>query len=292
MRPHRPISPTAVGVLLGLAAALCLSTQDLFVKLAATKTHILQIVFLRSVFAFAAAALWVRTLGGGWTQLAIRAPRLVAIRITCNMAAWFCYYAALPHLSLPVYTSIGFTVFLFSALLSGPALKEPLTWREWLAAAAGMTGVLLIADPFSPDADPNPAAMLLLLFGAFMWAVSIVVTRALGATMTAGGIMFYSNLGLLLIGSAGIAAAPAVWHPPTADMWLLFICIGAMAFLGQNLMITAVQFTRIATVTPTQYTMLLWATLYGYLIWDSLPGPAAIAGAALIIAGGFLTLKK
>ena len=282
------ISNNGVAILLGLSSALCLSTQDLLVKIVSEELHIMQIVFIRSIFAFGAVVLWLFSFGGGWKQLAIRRPRLVAIRITCNIFAWFCYYLSLPHLPLPIYTTIGFTVFLFSAMLSAPLLKEPLTWREWLATAAGLLGVALIADPRA-NGDLNLLAVALLLFGAFMWALSIVITRALGVVMSAGGIMFYSNLGLLLIGAAG---APAVWQPASAGAWFMLMCIGILTFLGQNMLIAAVQFARIAVVTPTQYTMLLWATLYGWLVWKTLPGESLYAGAALIIGGCLLTLKR
>lgn len=284
----RRISNNAVAVLLGLAAALCLSTQDLFVKLLSADVHILQILFARSVFAFGAVLLWVSFLGGGWSQLAIARPRLVAMRIVCNTVAWFCYYLSLPHLSLPVYTAIGFTVFLFSVMLSGPILKEPLTWREWSATAAGLLGVALISNP-AAGSGINFYAVALLLFGALMWALSIVTTRALGVVMSAAGIMFYSNLGLLLVGAV---SAPAVWTPLPPEAWLMLLCTGVLSFLGQNMMITAVQFARIAVVTPTQYTMLLWATLYGWLLWRELPDGAVIAGAALIIGGCLLALRR
>ena len=274
--------------MLGLAAALCLSTQDLFIKLLSEDLHILQIVFVRSIFAFAAAALWVRFLGGGWQQLVIRRPPLVAMRVICNVMAWFCYYMSLPYLPLPVYTTIGFTVVLFSALLSAPVLKESLTWREWVATAAGMVGVLLIVNPLG-SSNINLLAVVVLLFGAFTWGLSIVVTRALGTVMSAGGIMFYSNLGLLLVGSVG---APGVWQTPDIGTWLFLLCTGALAFMGQNMMITAVQFARVAVVAPTQYTMLLWATLYGWLIWQILPGGWLFAGAALIIGGSWLALHS
>lgn len=285
----RRISNHAVAVLLGLGAALCLSTQDLFVKLLTEELHILQILFVRSVFAFAAVLMWIGFFAGGWQQLVITRPRLVLLRIVCNLVAWFCYYVSLSYLPLPVYTAIGFMVFLFSVMLSGPILKEPLTWREWLSTAAGLLGVVLISNPAAADSEVNLYAVALLLFGAFMWALSIVATRALGVVMSAAGIMFYSNLGLLLIGAIG---APAVWQPPAAATWLLLVCTGVLSFMGQNMMITAVQFARIAVVTPTQYTMLLWATLYGWLVWQELPAGAVLAGAGLIIGGCLLAIRR
>lgn len=289
-QPPRPIrlGNKSIAVLLGLAAALCLSTQDLLVKKLSEELHIMQILFGRSLFAFAAVMLWIG-FWGGIHQLRIHRPRLVSFRILCNMSAWLCYYIAVQFLPLPVYTAIGFTVFLLSALLSGPILKEPLSWREGLAAVAGLLGIILISNPTAHEGDLNLYAVALLLFGAFTWALSLVVTRALGTSMSPSSIMFYSNLGLLLLGGA---AAPLVWQTHGSEIWLILACTGILSFLGQNMLINAVQLARVAVVTPTQYTMLLWASLYSWLIWGILPGGSLLLGALCIIGGSLLIIMK
>ena len=52
------------------------------------------------------------------------------------------------------------------------------------------------------------------------------------------------------------------------------------------MMIEAYKRTEAALVAPMQYSQILWAILYGWLIFDELPGPSTAIGVALIIASG------
>lgn len=282
VRLHSP----AIGALFGFIAAWSLSSQDFVIKILSDNINIFQIVFVRALFSAIVAFAWAYHLNGGFSAFVTRQPRLVAARIIANLIAFFCFYIALSYLPLTVYTILGFMVFIFTAALTGPLLKEPTGWRSWVAIVAGMFGAFIIVNPTGDGV--NLAAAALLLLGAFMWALSIIAGRALGTQMRTSSILFYTNVGLMLAGATGVTA----WTTPTTVEWLLLIGVGLFGTIGQGCAINAYRLSRVDAVLPTQYTMLLWASLYGWLWWDSTPDFRLLLGAVLIGSGGLLALPR
>lgn len=78
-------------------------------------------------------------------------------------------------------------------------------------------------------------------------------------------------------------ARPHDWHA-----WLILGAIGVVGALVQYLLTSALRFGQVATVVVMDYTALIWATLYGWGIWDTLPPHTTWLGAPLIIAAGLI----
>jgi drug/metabolite transporter (DMT)-like permease len=51
-------------------------------------------------------------------------------------------------------------------------------------------------------------------------------------------------------------------------------------------MTQAFRLASASVVAPFDYSALLWATLFGWLLWEEIPDAATYAGAAIIIASG------
>lgn len=282
-RPHLPLR----GIAFGLAAALCLSLQDAIIKLLSGDYHILQIVFARTGVG-AMAAIAIIYFASDFSTLRPSRPMLVAARVVSMTIATLCYYISLTFLDLTAYTCLGLTVFLFIAALSGPILKERTSGKDWVAVVIGLGGALVVVNPFAAESVYLPAAALL-LFGAFMWALGLVATRALGATMSAAGILFYTN-GVVMALVA--TAQPFVWTTPPADDALLFFMLSALGACGQGCAIAAYRNARVSTVIPTQHTMLLWAALLAWWLWDETPELRVWIGGALIVGASLSALPK
>ncbi|MGI9307589.1 MAG: DMT family transporter [Gammaproteobacteria bacterium] len=272
---------------LGLGAAFCLSSQDAAIKFLSGDYHIMQIIFARAALgALLGVALLARA--DGAALLRPQKPALAAARVVCALAANLCYYIALARLDLAVYTCLGLTVFVFAAALSGPLLGEKSSWTDWLAVAAGLAGVAVVTAP-SADSPIDLPAALLLLFGALMWALSITITRALGASLSSLGILFYSSAALA---SLSLAFLPEVWRAPDGRDAALFLLLGVLGAVGQWLSISAYRNARMGAVIPTQHTMLLWAAFYAWILWGTPPTLRLCIGGGLIIFAGLISLPK
>src|SRR3546814_11625434 len=82
-----------------------------------------------------------------------------------------------------------------------------------------------------------------------------------------------SDLGMFFFGQAHDALT-----------WGLLAIIGLAGGMGQLCLTGALRWAPVSVVLPMDYSSLIWATLFGWLIWDHWPGESTLAGAALIVA--------
>ena len=83
------------------------------------------------------------------------------------------------------------------------------------------------------------------------------------------------------------ALMPFLWLSPALMHWFAMIGLGLLGGIGHFALIKAFQFAPAATVTPFGYSNLIWAVLFGYLIFGDLPDGWTVSG-ALVIAGSGL----
>jgi hypothetical protein len=74
------------------------------------------------------------------------------------------------------------------------------------------------------------------------------------------------------------------------DGLLIGLC-GVVASIGIMLLTSAYRVARASTVTPFEYTGILWAPLWGFLFFDELPRATTAAGAAVIVVAGLIALR-
>ena len=136
----------------------------------------------------------------------------------------------------------------------------------------------------------------------------MLMARRLGTETTASVMSFYQN-GVYLVGavliaaflaSAGIQQAshpslnflvrPWVW-PSSTDFLLIASC-GIIAAVGMTLLTHAYRIAKASVVTSFEYTGMLWAPLWGFLLFDEIPHLTTLAGAGLIIAAGLFALSS
>lgn len=186
-------------------------------------------------------------------------------------------------LPLAVSTTLGFTTPLFAVLLAALVLREHVGLWRWTAVVLGFAGVLVIAQPGGePISAMGTAAGLI---AAFFIAVINYQIRDLGRTEEPIRIVFYFSA----FGSAMAALAlPFFATAHSGEQWLLLLAIGAIGTMAQMLLAASLRHGAVAAVIVMDYTALIWATLYGWLVWDHLPPAATWLGAPLIVAAGLL----
>ena len=79
---------------------------------------------------------------------------------------------------------------------------------------------------------------------------------------------------------------PGNWTMPDAFGWALLGGSGLAGCLGHLCIIRALQAAPASVVTPFSYSSLIWATLFGFAIWQELPDRYTIIGAGLIVTAG------
>jgi S-adenosylmethionine uptake transporter len=277
--PPAPLPTGNVLTGIGLASAgyACFALQDATVKWLVASYSVPQILFLRSVVIVAMCLVFARVTGATpfWKS---RNLTWLVLRAVVLLGAWLCYYAAARSLGLAEMTTLYFVAPILVVVLSIVVLREKVTPARWLAVIAGFAGVLVVADP-SQRPDLLPA--FLVLIAALLWALSVVMVRVISRNDSTFSVMAVSSLFFAVVCGA---MQPFVWHSPDLTGWVLIIGFSIASAFGQYLVYEGFRYAPASALAPVEYTGLVWAFFYGYLIWADVPSIKVFAGAALIVS--------
>jgi len=278
-RSDRPL----LALLMRAIAMLLLSTMLMLVKLAGEAgVSAPEMLFWRMAVTIPVLGGWL-ILTGRLHILATRRMASHARRAATGMAGLFCNVVAAMLLPLAEATTFGFTTPLFAVMMAALVMKQKVGLWRWTVVVMGFVGVLIIAQPgHAPVSAPGVAAGL--GAGILVAAVSFQV-RDLAATENPISCVFwFAFWGAVM--AAILMPYYAKMHPP--KVWLLIVAIGLCGTFAQFFITSALRFGQVATVVVMDYTSLVWATLYGVLLWDHLPTRATWLGAPLIIVAGMI----
>ncbi|RDC60752.1 Riboflavin transporter [Alteripontixanthobacter maritimus] len=269
-----------------LAAIFVLSVMLVLVKLASEAgLHLAEILFWRQLPTIPMLLLW---LGARRSLGLLRSRRMGkhALRAVIGLIGMGLNFGAVTLLPLAEATTFGFTSAIWAVVLSALILHEAVGRWRWSAVALGFTGVIVIAQPGLGGADAIPLFGALVSLGAaFMIALISILIRDLAATEHPVSIVFWFSafsLPILLVPMMLTAQAA------TAYQWALLGGLAASGLAGQLLLTAALRFGAVSSVIVMDYSALLWATLFGWAVFDRLPVAAIWAGAPLIISAGLI----
>ncbi|MEI6762009.1 MAG: DMT family transporter [Betaproteobacteria bacterium] len=296
---HNP----ARGILYLCLGVLVFSLQDAIIKRVSVGYALTEVVFIRSCVAVPILLALVQR-ESGWRTIFSPALGLLTLRALIMFGAYTAYYMAFPALPLADAVALYFTVPLFVTALAGPFLGERIHLRVWLAVLLGFAGVMVMLQPGSGLFEP---AALLSLLAAALYGMAMLMARKFGDALSASVMAFYQNavflvgaglVALALHGLGGVRADhPSLsflvrpWVMPSLTDGLLLGACGAVAAAGIMLLTTAYRVARASTVTPFEYTGILWAPLWGFLFFSEVPRATTLAGAAVIVVAGLLALR-
>ncbi len=220
--------------------------------------------------------------GPGLPSIATKRLPAHIIRAVVGLSAMAFTFNGIVALPLAEATTIGFTVPIFATILGALVLREPTGWHRWAAVAAGFAGVLIVAQPGSGDHFPLWGAGCALA-GAFGTASVSILLRQIGKTESALTTVFWFSA-LSLVPLSMIYAGAAESHDLVT--WACLASVGIFGGLAQIAMTTSLRLGPVSVVVPMDYSSLLWATLLGWLVFDTLPAEATWFGAPVIVASG------
>jgi drug/metabolite transporter (DMT)-like permease len=259
--------------------------MDMLVKLAAERFPIGEIVFARNFFAFLPVMIVIARSGG---FAAIRTRNLTAHVLRggigiMSMACFFLSYALLP---LGEAVSLASSGPLFMTALSVPLLGEKVGPRRWSAVIVGFVGVLVMMRPGSGLFQP---AALVAVTAAFCYALAMTQVRRLSRSESSTAIVFYFTLFATLVGAASLPFDAVM---PTWPEMPLLVAIGLLGGIAQFTMTAAFRRTAVAIIAPFDYLGLVFAMIYGFLVWGDLPDLWLVTGAAIVVASGIYIVHR
>lgn len=268
-------------LILRLGGVAVLTTMFSMVKyVSQTGVALPEIMFWRQVLAVP-LLLGYLTATGGLDRLRTRRIGSHAGRAVIGAIGMLCTFLTSILLPLAEATTLGFTTPLFAVMLSAFIFREAVGPWRWAAVAIGFLGVIIITQPGHAPISPLGTAMG--LFGGLIVAIVSFHIRELGRTEEPISVVFYFSLFCTLL-TLPFLLFYATSHTPF--QWFLLIGIGLVGMLGQLLLTASLRQGAVTSVIVMDYSALVWATLYGWLIWDRLPPLATWLGAPIIIAAG------
>ncbi|KQU62608.1 permease [Sphingomonas sp. Leaf339] len=257
------------------------ATMNACIKLAEINGAVLgEILFFRQ---FGAAILVTGVIAAGPGLATVRTQRIGAhvSRCAVGVISMAFTFAALLALPLAEATTIAFTTPIFATVLGAVVLGEPTGWRRWSAVALGFAGVLIVMQPGGYAIPLYGAACG--ITAAVLTAVIFILLRQIGRTEKAQTtVWWFSVLSLLPLGIVYLTQAQA--HP--LKTWLVLIAVGLVGGGAQLAMTASLRRGAVSLVVPFDYTSLLWATAYGWLLFGALPSATTWIGAPIIAASG------
>ncbi len=270
-----------LALVIRLGAALVLSLMLVFVKLLGESgVHLLEILFWRQAVTIPVLGAWFYFSG---RMLLLKTDRtaLHGKRAAFGLVGMLLNFGGVLLLPLAEATTFNFTSAIWAVILSAILLHERVGPYRWAAVLLGFAGVLVIAQPGGGNIPLLGAVVS--LSAAFMIALISIQIRDLGKTENPLTIVFYFSAfttPLLAL------AMPFVAQGHTAYQWGLLGGLALFGILGQFLLTAALRLGSVATVIVMDYSALIWATLFGWFVFDQLPPTATWIGAPLIIAAG------
>lgn len=276
-----------------LAAIFGLSTMSMVVKLASESgIRLPEIMFWRQFTAIPVVLVWV-AFSGGLAGLKTKRFWAHLRRSFLGATGMFFTFGSIVLLPLAEATTLGFTVPIFATILSALVLREQVGKHRWAAVIIGFIGVLIVIQP-GTGGFPLKGA-LVGLTAALMVAIISIQLRDLGRTESPTTTVFYFSLlssmmllALHLMPLPGPIEETIAWGGGTHSsyQWMLIFALGLCGGLGQIALTASLKYAPVSTVVGMDYTSLIWSTVYGWLIWNVLPGTSTWAGAPVIIASG------
>jgi drug/metabolite transporter (DMT)-like permease len=272
--------PLRAALPLILGAGLCFSTLDATAKYLVQEHTLFLVVWARYVgqMIVATPIAWQRAGPGFWRT---RHLRMQLLRSACLVTATLCFFGALRYLPLAEGTAISFMAPMFAVLLSGPVLGERPTRARWTAVIAGFFGILILVRPGSAVFHP---ATGLLMMAALSNALYQLLTRRVPHDSPHTTLFFSGLVGATVL-SLGLPWAEV----PAQATWrdgLFMLLLGLLAGLGHGMLINAFLRAPASLVAPFTYVHMLWATFWGWLVFDQLPDVLSGIGMSIIVASG------
>jgi drug/metabolite transporter (DMT)-like permease len=282
--PRTPGRAVLTGILLMLAGIFLFAVNDALGKWLVATYTVGQVLLIRSLAALTLLAPFIRRDAADFAA----APRwgLQVLRAAFATVEVACFYWAVAYLPLADVMAFYLAGPIFVTAIAGTLLGEPVGWRRWLAVIAGFAGVVVCLRP-GVAAFTWPA--LIALVGSFTFSLTMIATRYLRGT---GGTVLVTTQTVSAL-AFGAVLAPFGWMTPGWGDLALLGLLGVVAMVAHICVNRSLVLAPASVVVPYQYTTILWAVLFGYLVFGDMPDAYMLTGAAIIVAAGlFIFLRE
>lgn len=282
------LSDNSRGILLMCGSMLAFTVNDSFMKAATQTMPLFQAIALRGVVATVALLVIARLTSGSLSIMPQGADRWrVALRSLAEIGATATFLTALTHMPLANLSAIMQALPLALTLAAALWLKEPIGWRRLTAILIGFLGVMLIVKP---GTGGFTVWSVLGLISVGCVVVRDLSTRTLSRQVPSAAVAVWASVAVMVMGI--IVTAIEGWRPVSGPEAGHLAAASLALVVGYMLSVMVMRVGDIGLIAPFRYTALLWAILFGWLLFGTLPDGWTVVGAAIVVATGIYTLLR
>ncbi len=268
-----------------LAAAFFFTIMTAMIKVVGARIHVTEILMVRqSVMTL----IVIPTILSHFPEsLRTARPSLHLSRIVLASTAMILGFTAVIHLPLADATAISFAKSFFVTIFAIVILKETVGIHRWSAVIVGFIGVLVMLNPTGENVEV--AYGLMAVGGAACAGMVMILIRQMSKTDRPITILTYQAFG---VGLVMIVPTWIYWVPPTWTEAAIMLAIGCVAWIAQMCNIQAFRAGEATAIASLDYTRLLYATLFGLVLFNDWPAVNTLIGALIIAAASIYTVHR
>ncbi|MDA9709681.1 DMT family transporter [Candidatus Pelagibacter sp.] len=286
------------GILFILTGMALFSVQDSLIKYIFEDTALYELYFGRTLTALILLALYLKITSQKFVMKTYY-PLLTTVRVICFFFGFSFFYISLTYMSLAMANALFFSSPFFISILAILFLGEKVGIRRWLAIIVGFLGVYIVLNPNFENFDYTKLAPVAC---ALFYAISMTITK-----ITSDKDSVYSQMFHLYIGAIGISiiffiftgkgqfntfSDPTLqfilreWFTNPTYSWPFILIMGLVASLSFYFVFSAYSIASPSVVSLFEYSLIIWAIIIGYLLFNDIPTVRTFIGVALIIGAG------
>ena len=278
------VSGNVRGAVFVTVGALLLTCMAILVKFLGARLDSFQILFFRSFVGL----LFILPLAfqQGWGICRTKIPLMHMTRGGIGILGNFCFFYSITHLLLADSMALQFSRPLFMILLAAAFLGETVGIKRGTATLVGFGGILIMTRPFGLGGGLEGAGatfelgVLVGALGAFFGALVVVAIKQLSKTESTTVIMFYYAFWGAIF---SLIPALLVWQTPTLTELGWLVLVGFFGIVGQTCITRGVSAADTTVVLPFDYLRIVYAAVFGYLLFGEVPGLWSLTGALVIV---------
>ena len=208
------------------------------------------------------------------------------LRSFSGLIALVAIFIALRSLPLATVVSISFAAPIFTTIFSIFLLNERVGVYRWLAVVVGFIGILIITEPGISSLNIFYIFPIIFCIGLSYVAITI---RKLSTTEPVWLISLYFSISITLL---SLFSLPLGWIMPSIKDFMILAMIGIFGGVANLWLSQSYKYSEVSLVTPLKYLALVFAIIFGYLIWDEIPTIKSLFGAALVIISTLIIFRR
>ena len=293
------------GIILILTGMALFSIQDSLIKFVFEEASLYELYFGRTLTALILLLVFLKVKS---QKLILKThyPLLTTLRVICFFFGFSFFYISLTFMSLAMANALFFSSPFFISILAIIFLGEKVGIRRWLAIFFGFIGVYIVLNPDFNDFNYMKLAPVAC---ALCYAISMTITK-----ITSDKDNVYTQMSHLYFGAIGISILFFIftgkgqfntfsdptfqfifreWFSNPTYAWPYIIAMGFVAAVSFYCVFSAYSVASPSVVSLFEYSLIIWAIIIGYILFNDIPTIRTFVGVALIIgAGVYIYLRE